>query len=355
MAEILQIIEITAGDEIIEVGDIILTAGYDVTDAVLVNVTNYVPLGAGEYYTLTTAIAAVPGDMRKTGLCITFATSSGVWKSYQFKGSSIADWATEDNWELQGVSQAAVDGKEPLLPGTPDNPDIKYLNGLREWAPLAPTHDQTLDKNGNADYLHVTKAAQTFEGVKTFTDGLIVPNLTSGSADGSVVNKKTMVDADALKIDKASIANNLTTTAEGYTLDARQGKTLNDAIALKENAANKKTIINDSDTEFPTSKAVRTEFIRTNRTLAEVLSTLDARILSLETFIKGNLGDVTVNTINIIKGVNQYGSDGNAELKASGAPAAIPDYIGQQYTDTANGNIYKAKNNTAIADWVKIN
>jgi len=45
MAEILQIIEITAGDEIIEVGDIILTAGYDVTDAVLVNVTNYVPLG----------------------------------------------------------------------------------------------------------------------------------------------------------------------------------------------------------------------------------------------------------------------------------------------------------------------
>jgi len=152
-----------------------------------------------------------------------------------------------------------------------------------------------------------------------------------------------------------NVANNLTTTVEGYTLDARQGKALNDAIALKENAANKKTIINDSDTEFPTSKAVRTEFIGTNRTLAEVLSTLDARILSLETFIKGNLGDVTVNTINIIKGVNQYGSDGNAELKASGAPAAIPDYIGQQYTDTANGNIYKAKNNTAIADWVKIN
>ena len=163
---------------------------------------------------------------------------------------------------------------------------------------------------------------------------------------------KTALDA---KMGTVNVANNLTTTSEGSVLDARQGKVLNDAIALKENAANKKTIINDSDTEFPTSKAVRTEFIGTNRTLAEVLSTLDARILSLETFIKGNLGDVTVNTINIIKGVNQYGSDGNAELKASGAPAAIPDYIGQQYTDTANGNIYKAKNNTAVSDWVKIN
>lgn len=137
MAEILQIIEITAGDEIIEVGDIILTAGYDVTDAVLVNVTNYVPLGVGEYYTLTAAIAAVPNDMRKTGLKITFATASGVWVSYQFKGSSIADWATESNWERQGVSQASVDAKEPLLPETPSNPDIKYLNGLREWAPIA--------------------------------------------------------------------------------------------------------------------------------------------------------------------------------------------------------------------------
>lgn len=428
MAEIIEIVEITGGDEIIEVGDIILTAGYDVTDATMVNVTNYVPLGAGEYYTLTTAIAAVPGDMRKTGLCITFATSSGVWKSYQFKGASTSGWATEADWELQGVSQSAVDGKEPLLPATPDNPDIKYLNGLREWAPiavgaggyaaplyftnidsdisgykkisntadvsatelsatvtqadgekffrayafdaaiattvidagpwvsvfkvkvsnatgvtqlvlkayarhtdnsetllfsansteinntsyevipnqipqslftvlatdrlvlkiygkttsgstitittfigdgdasyittpLAPRHDQLRDKNGNADYLHVTKVAQTFDGVKTFTDSPVVPNLISGSADGAVVNKKTMTDADALKIDKVNIANNLTTTAEGYTLDARQGKALNDAIALKENAANKKTIINDSDTEFPTSKAIRTQVI----------------------------------------------------------------------------------------------
>ncbi len=58
-----------------------------------------------------------------------------------------------------------------------------------------------------------------------------------------------------------NVANNLTTTESGYTLDARQGKALNDAIALKENAANKKTIINDSDTEFPTSKAIRTQVI----------------------------------------------------------------------------------------------
>jgi hypothetical protein len=130
---------------------------------------------------------------------------------------------------------------------------------------------------------------------------------------------------------------------------------VDDGLLLKENTANKKTIINDSDTEFPTSRAILTKFLGTNRTLAEVLSVIDARISSPETFKKGNLGEITVDKINIIKGVNQYGSDGNAELKASGAPATIPDYIGQQYTDTTNGNIYKAKNNTAVADWVKIN
>jgi hypothetical protein len=175
-------------------------------------------------------------------------------------------------------------------------------------------------------------------------------------------------------------------------------KYVDDGLLLKENTANKKTSINDSDTEFPTSKAVKTALndrvstsnIANNltttaegsvldarqgpvittaldtkadaasitgkgRSLAEQINDLNARITSIEALLKSNLGDVTVNTINIIRGVNQYGSDGNAELKASGAPAAIPDYIGQQYTDTSNGNLYKAKNNTAVNDWVKIN
>lgn len=296
MADIVEIIEITAGDEIIEVGDIILTAGYDVKDATLVNVTNYVPLGAGEYYTLTTAITAVPNDMRKTGLCITFSTSSGVWKSYQFKGASTSGWSTEADWELQGVSQAAVDGKEPLLPETPSNPDIKYLNGLRQWAPLAPTHDQTLDKNGNADYLHVTKAAQTFEGVKTFTDSPIVPNLTSGSADGSVVNKKTMVDADALKTDKTATEN------------------------VEEVTANALVILKN-------------------------------RIDALEELLReGIFGNIQIDNLDIVGLFNIH--DGtNMILKGSGAPTVVPDFIGQFYLDFTTPKLYASKGTSTTGDW----
>lgn len=193
-----------------------------------------------------------------------------------------------------------------------------------------------------------------------------------------------------------STINNLITTDAGYALDARQGPVITAALDTKaghgytgaaktlkevddekvsktgdETIAGVKTfsgspIIPTPTTDMQSStkkyvddadalRVLKSEQSITNKTLAEVLSTIDARILSLETFVKGNLGDITVNTINIIRGVNQYGSGGNAELKASGAPVVIPDYIGQQYTDTANGNIYKAKNNTAVADWVKIN
>lgn len=44
---------------------------------------------------------------------------------------------------------------------------------------------------------------------------------------------KTFADVSAklnLKLDKANVVNNLTTTVEGYALDARQGKALNDSL-----------------------------------------------------------------------------------------------------------------------------
>lgn len=51
------------------------------------------------------------------------------------------------------------------------------------------------------------------------------------STDWEIVpTKKYVDDADALKVNKSDIANNLTETAEGKVLDARQGKVLNDIL-----------------------------------------------------------------------------------------------------------------------------
>ena len=61
------------------------------------NITNEIPLGAGLFYTLTTAIAATPVANRKKGLLLMFESAAGVWETYQFKGV-IANWSVLGSW-----------------------------------------------------------------------------------------------------------------------------------------------------------------------------------------------------------------------------------------------------------------
>lgn len=61
------------------------------------------------------------------------------------------------------------------------------------------------------------------------------------SSDGDVATQLNEMAND--KFDKANVANNLATTEEGFALDARQGKTLNDKID-----DNSKKLVNSSNT-----------------------------------------------------------------------------------------------------------
>ena len=63
------------------------------------NVTVAIPLSAGSYYTKTTARAAVPTVSRKLGLVVTYATADKIWYSEKYIGTTVAGWATEENWE----------------------------------------------------------------------------------------------------------------------------------------------------------------------------------------------------------------------------------------------------------------
>lgn len=75
------------------------------------NLTVGVPLGAGLYYTLSTAIAAVPVSVKKLGLEITFATGATTWTSYKFIGASISTWAVETDWLPLPISVTLESGK----------------------------------------------------------------------------------------------------------------------------------------------------------------------------------------------------------------------------------------------------
>lgn len=81
------------------------------------NVTARVPLAAGQFYTATTARAAVPTNIRKLGLTITYATASGVWVEEKYIGSDVANWADEGNWD--------------------NNTDTTYINDINNLQPYS--------------------------------------------------------------------------------------------------------------------------------------------------------------------------------------------------------------------------
>jgi len=85
----------------------ILTGIYDVSYKI--------PLPAGQYYTATTARAAVPVSFRKKGLVISYDTSSTVYVIEEFYQGEVSAWTTSGNWKnntskiLNAIS--LIDGK----------------------------------------------------------------------------------------------------------------------------------------------------------------------------------------------------------------------------------------------------
>lgn len=74
----------------------------DVTD--FVNVTALVPLPANQYYTLNTAIAALPTNFRRSGLTITYRIDANNWESWQYRVPNITDvyWLNSSYWISRG-------------------------------------------------------------------------------------------------------------------------------------------------------------------------------------------------------------------------------------------------------------
>ncbi len=64
----------------------------------LYNITNEIPLPAGSYYTLATAIAAIPTNIRKLGLKITFQVSATNTETWEFFNGTIGNITNVAYW-----------------------------------------------------------------------------------------------------------------------------------------------------------------------------------------------------------------------------------------------------------------
>ena len=65
------------------------------------NVTAQYPLGSDEFYTFSTAIAAIVDKDKYLGLIITYAVENTLWETKRYIGTNLLlnSWINEDNWE----------------------------------------------------------------------------------------------------------------------------------------------------------------------------------------------------------------------------------------------------------------
>lgn len=84
----------------------------------------------------------------------------------------------------------------------------------------------------------------------------------------------------------------------------------------------------------------------TEKPTAQSLSELNARITALEAILSNKIKD----RIDVTKEFNVWGKT-NLILYGDGASTKAPDFIGQTYIDTTNGNVYIAVGNSNAGNW----
>ena len=107
----------------------------------------------------------------------------------------------------------------------------------------------------------------------------------------------------------------------------------------------------------PTSgKTARTELnermgIAEEEVLATDLNALAERVAALEAAFRNMIiSKIEVDSIDVLKDLNYQGRP--LFIVSNVAPAVIPDGVPQFYINTATGDLYSAKNNVAVGDWI---
>lgn len=85
--------------------------------------------------------------------------------------------------------------------------------------------------------------------------------------------------------------------------------------------------------------------------IASDLNTLAERVNALEyAFRQMTLSKVQADTVDVLVNLNYQGRP--LIIVAAEAPSSAPDGVPQFYVNTANGDLYSAKNSASVADWI---
>ena len=188
-------------------------------------------------------------------------------------------------------------------------------------------------------------ALEVFDWARNF---LTQAQTGAESGVGGTTRKHRKVSLDTLRallVEVANVVNSLTTEEPGKVLDARQGKVLSDAIALRELLANKVASFQaePDDTHYPTEKLVKDALdVLTNR-IDNILEgqdldpNKDVEVLDAR---HSNATDVTYpslgNRLDIMEGKYQGHIYGCKMNKATGIVEPTHEAVGLTYRQQIN-------------------
>ncbi len=153
---------------------------------------------------------------------------------------------------------------------------------------------------------------------------------------------KTLKAVDEAKVDKSSIVGE---TGQGETSVMHQ-KAVTDELSTKAShgyESNPKTLKQVDDEIADVESDVK---VSVEKPTAQSLSELNARITALEAILSNKIKD----RIDVTKEFNVWGKT-NLILYGDGASSKTPDFIGQTYIDTTNGNVYIAVGVSNAGNW----
>lgn len=199
--------------------------------------------------------------------------------------------------------------------------------------------NETARINAESDRVDAEELREQAEVAREEAEGLRQANTATAIQNAGLAT--TAANTAAGNANNAATAAN---TAAGLADDARLA--IQDDLALKANhgyESNPKTLKEVEDDLVQLAGEVKET---TEKPTAQSLSELNARITALEAIISNKIKD----RIDVTKEFNVWGKT-NLILYGDGASSKTPDFIGQTYIDTTNGNVYIAVGTSNAGNW----
>ncbi|MDR1676267.1 MAG: hypothetical protein LBR86_07355, partial [Tannerella sp.] len=201
--------------------------------ATLYNVTQNNPLPDGQYYTAVSARLAVPVELRRPGLILTFALSAQQWFTMQFTGTDPASFTHPDFWnDIQAMINASLTPLQQQIAAI--NNSIATMagniaqvgqtaSGASALATLLQQHLATVDNSITTMAGNIAQVGQTASGASALAA------LTKENLD-ALTDTVDELSAGLLAVDNAKVDYGY--VENGFLFLTSKGETVGDPIEL---------------------------------------------------------------------------------------------------------------------------